>query len=44
MQFARLDPHDGDGHRAAIGGHITGSCRTTCRFATGWAAITDMRV
>jgi hypothetical protein len=43
VQFARLDPHDGDGDRAAIGGHITGSCGTTCRVAAGWAVITDVR-
>jgi hypothetical protein len=42
VQFARLDPHDGDGDRAATGRFFT-SCRGTCRFAAGRTAITDVR-
>jgi hypothetical protein len=36
VQFARLDPHDGDGHRAT-GRFFTGCCGTGC------SAITDVR-
>jgi hypothetical protein len=37
VQFARLDPHDGDSHRAATGRFFTG-----CR-GTGRSAVTDVR-
>jgi hypothetical protein len=37
VQFARRDPHDGDGHRAATGRFFTG-----CR-GTGRSAVTDVR-
>ena len=42
VQFARLDPHYGDGHRAAIGRTITGRC-TTSRSDAGRATFPDMR-
>jgi hypothetical protein len=37
VQFARRDPHDGDGHRAATGRFFTGRC------GTGRSAVTDVR-
>jgi hypothetical protein len=43
VQFAGLDAYDSDGDRAAIGGLVADACATTCRFATGRAAVTDVR-